>query len=215
MKKIIALALALIHVFSSGVVAFATEKTKEEIVIPERPFIVDENGFCVTYDEFCAYLLALVGGECKKYNLPKDKRLKNAEFRDSVEHIDTELAEENAHRYLFVDGKYSGVFVAAHNSDDSKVTGESSFQQVDVVVDKEGKTSDSISISLTMESALLYMTVGSLTDDADYSSILKTLSIFYDKPDTMIPFGKENPLEGLMISDPAELIIREIAAYSA
>lgn len=166
-----------------------------------RPVVLDENGFCVTYDEMCEYLLALI-----KDNYPDCKvgifdSMPTAEFRDQVDHIDAETAEQHAHRYLFVDGEYTGVFVGAFNKDKTIVTGDGSFDHFSVDCDKYVDIDDSAARFLVLSRALLY-----LVNVADnYSDSIYAINAFWSNKDEIISMGKQSPLAGFLLSDPLEL----------
>ncbi len=166
-----------------------------------RPVVLDENGFCVTYDEMCEYLLALIRDNYPDFRVGIFDSMPTAEFREHVDHIDAETAEQHAHRYLFVDGEYTGVFVGAFNKDKTIVTGDGSFDHFSVDCDKYVDIEDSAGRFIVMSRALLY-----LVNVADnYSDSFDYFKIFYGKPNEILGLGENHPLAGLFLSDSLEL----------
>ena len=177
-----------------------TAATDLELDLSVRPVVTDENGFCVTYDEMCGYLLGLLKGDCPKYKIWSSEKMPTAEFRDHVDTIDEEIAQQNAHRYLFVDGEYTGVLIAAHNTDKSVVTGDSTFTSISVGIDEEADIDDDTGTMLEAVRALLYLV------DAvdDYDNTLSAVQFFFESIDTVKGLGKKNPFFGIFTSDPFE-----------
>ncbi|MBQ9248825.1 MAG: hypothetical protein IJ179_00485 [Oscillospiraceae bacterium] len=178
------------------------------VVVPERPQIYDQDGFNVSYDEACVYLLALLRGDVAKYKMGVLDKMTDVEFSDDfVDTIDPEIARDNAHRYLYVDGKYAGVILAAHNDDGSVVTGESTFDQILICQDDNIESDAQSSSFFELTLALYYLCSASRSEKYDCLSPIKTLMNNYDK---LIPIGKPNPLAVILVSDPIQFGAMEL-----